>query len=86
MVLGPDQQRLLLHVWLLAAFFPELLPSKILLLLYGEKGSGKTTTVGKLALFMQKMHKRPLLVAADVYRPAAIDQLKILGERLRLGK
>ena len=48
----------------------------------GLQGSGKTTTVGKLARFLEKQHKRPLLVAADVYRPAAIDQLKILGEKL----
>ena len=51
-------------------------------MLVGLQGSGKTTTVGKLARFLEKQHKRPLLVAADVYRPAAIDQLKILGEQL----
>ena len=51
-------------------------------MLVGLQGSGKTTTVGKLARFLEKQHKRPLLVAADVYRPAAIDQLKILGEKL----
>src|SRR5256885_1573206 len=48
----------------------------------GLQGSGKTTTVGKLARYLEKRHRRPLLVAADVYRPAAIDQLKILGEQL----
>jgi signal recognition particle subunit SRP54 len=48
----------------------------------GLQGSGKTTTVGKLARYLEKQHKRPLLVAADVYRPAAIDQLKIIGEKL----
>src|SRR6185295_4819519 len=53
-------------------------------MLVGLQGSGKTTTVGKLAHFLQKQHKRPLLVAADVYRPAAIDQLKIIGEKLDL--
>src|SRR3954471_21216975 len=44
----------------------------------GLQGSGKTTTVGKLARLLEKQHRRPLLVAADVYRPAAIDQLRIL--------
>jgi signal recognition particle subunit SRP54 len=48
----------------------------------GLQGSGKTTTVGKLARHLEKRHRRPLLVAADVYRPAAIEQLKILGEQL----
>jgi signal recognition particle subunit SRP54 len=52
------------------------------IMLVGLQGSGKTTSVGKLAHFLQKQHKRPLLVAADVYRPAAIDQLKIIGEKL----
>src|SRR5919108_3145998 len=53
------------------------------IMMVGLQGSGKTTTVGKLALhLMQRLHKRPLLVAADVYRPAAIDQLKVLGDRL----
>src|SRR5262252_7240668 len=54
------------------------------IMLVGLQGSGKTTTVGKLAHFLQKQHKRPLLVAADVYRPAAIDQLKIIGEKLEM--
>ena len=52
------------------------------IMLVGLQGSGKTTTVGKLAHFLDKRHKRPLLVAADVYRPAAIEQLKIIGEKL----
>jgi signal recognition particle subunit SRP54 len=52
------------------------------IMLVGLQGSGKTTTVGKLARFLEKQHRRPLLVAADVYRPAAIDQLKIIGEKL----
>jgi signal recognition particle subunit SRP54 len=51
-------------------------------MLVGLQGSGKTTTVGKLAHYLEKQHKRPLLVAADVYRPAAIEQLKVIGERL----
>src|SRR3954469_13619812 len=52
------------------------------IMLVGLQGSGKTTTVGKLARWLEKQHKRPLLVAADVYRPAAIDQLQILGKQL----
>ncbi len=52
------------------------------IMMVGLQGSGKTTTVGKLARYLQKQKKRPLLVAADVYRPAAVDQLKVLGEKL----
>jgi signal recognition particle subunit SRP54 len=51
-------------------------------MLVGLQGSGKTTTVGKLARHLEKSHKRPLLVAADVYRPAAIDQLQVIGAQL----
>ncbi|MGH7829414.1 MAG: signal recognition particle protein, partial [Candidatus Binatia bacterium] len=55
------------------------------LILVGLQGSGKTTTLAKLALYLQKEKKRnPYLVSADVYRPAAIDQLKILGRELSL--
>src|SRR3954469_6304470 len=54
------------------------------IMLVGLQGSGKTTTVGKLARYLEKNHKRPLLVAADVYRPAAIEQLKIIGEKLNM--
>ena len=51
-------------------------------MMVGLQGSGKTTTVGKVARYLERKHKKPLLVAADVYRPAAIDQLKIIGGRL----
>ena len=55
------------------------------LMLVGLQGSGKTTTIGKLANFLRKKHaKKPLLVACDVYRPAAIDQLKQLGRELNI--
>ena len=55
------------------------------LMLVGLQGSGKTTTIAKLANFLRKKHsKKPLLVACDVYRPAAIDQLKQLGKELNM--
>jgi len=53
-------------------------------MLVGLQGSGKTTTAGKLALFLRKKGKLPYLVPADVYRPAAIDQLKTLGGQLSI--
>jgi signal recognition particle subunit SRP54 len=52
------------------------------IILAGLQGSGKTTTAGKLARALQKRNKRPLLVAADIYRPAAIEQLETLGRQL----
>src|SRR5881397_1820248 len=54
------------------------------LLLAGLHGSGKTTSCGKLARLLQKQARTPLLVAADVYRPAAMDQLETLGKQLDL--
>ena len=57
--------------------------SPAVILMSGLQGSGKTTFSGKLAnLLKTKRAKRPLLVACDVYRPAAIEQLKVLGEQL----
>src|SRR3954447_14173470 len=55
-------------------------PSSILMA--GLHGSGKTTSSGKLARLLHKQGRAPLLVAADVYRPAAMDQLATLGEQL----
>ena len=52
------------------------------IMLVGLQGAGKTTTAGKLALLLKKQNKRPLLVAADIYRPAAIKQLQVLGGQL----
>ncbi len=52
------------------------------LMLVGLQGSGKTTTAGKLANMLRKENHKPLMVAADVYRPAAITQLQVLGEQL----
>ncbi len=53
-----------------------------IIMLVGLQGSGKTTTAGKLSRLFQHKGKQPLLVAADVYRPAAIKQLQVLGDRL----
>jgi signal recognition particle subunit SRP54 len=53
------------------------------IMMCGLQGSGKTTTVGKLARYLEKTHKKkPMLVAADIYRPAAVEQLKTLGRQL----
>jgi len=56
--------------------------SPIALMLVGLQGSGKTTTAGKLSVFLRKKGRKPFLVPADVYRPAAIDQLNKLGQQL----
>ena len=53
-----------------------------IIMVCGLQGSGKTTLCGKLALNLKKQNKKPLLVACDVYRPAAIDQLKVLGKSI----
>lgn len=52
-----------------------------IILVAGLQGSGKTTFCGKLAVYLKKKGRQPLLVAADIYRPAAIDQLKVLGQQ-----
>ena len=56
-----------------------------LILLVGLQGSGKTTTAGKLARRLKQEQKAPFLVAADVYRPAAVDQLVTLGQQIGVG-
>ena len=56
--------------------------SPAVIMLVGLQGAGKTTMAAKLALHLRKQGRRPLLVAADVYRPAAIDQLQTLGKQL----
>lgn len=56
--------------------------SPTIILMAGLQGSGKTTACGKLAQLLKKEGKRPVLIAADVYRPAAVDQLKTLAERV----
>jgi len=54
------------------------------IIMAGLQGAGKTTTSGKLAKLLQKDNHRPLLVAGDIYRPAAIKQLQVLGEQLKV--
>ena len=54
------------------------------IMLVGLQGAGKTTTAGKLALMLKKRGKKPLLAACDVYRPAAIKQLEVLGEQVEV--
>ena len=54
------------------------------IMLVGLQGAGKTTTAGKLANHLRKNGKKPMLVAGDVYRPAAIKQLQVLGDQLRI--
>lgn len=69
-LLGGDHEPLAIHG-----------PKPLILMLVGLQGSGKTTTAAKLALYLQNLDLKPYLVPADVYRPAAIDQLhKLAGE------
>ncbi|HBN02932.1 MAG TPA: signal recognition particle protein [Bacteroidetes bacterium] len=56
--------------------------SPAIILIAGLQGSGKTTFSGKLASYLKSKGKNPLLVACDVYRPAAINQIKVLGEQV----
>src|SRR5262245_2467326 len=62
----------------------EAKPGPTVLLLVGLQGSGKTTLAAKLALYLRKTGKRPRLVAAQVYRPAAITQIEQLGRQLNI--
>ena len=61
---------------------PFVTPGPTVILMAGLQGSGKTTTCGKLAKHVMTTGKRPLLVAADLKRPAAIDQLQVIGEQV----
>ncbi len=54
------------------------------IMMVGLQGSGKTTTSGKLARLLQSKKRRPYLVPADIYRPAAIEQLQVLGEKINV--
>lgn len=89
--LSPDQQIIKIVneelVKILGAEVSEinLKPSPLIIMLVGLQGSGKTTTSAKLARLLKKTHrKNPLLVPADVYRPAAIEQLKTLARSLEI--
>ena len=57
-------------------------PSPATILLVGLQGSGKTTTTGKLAMWLSKSGRQPLMVSTDVYRPAAIEQLAVIGRSI----
>lgn len=59
-------------------------PGPTIIMLAGLQGSGKTTTAGKLAKYVTAQGKKPLLVAADLQRPAAIDQLEILAQQIKV--
>src|SRR5258707_1602277 len=61
-----------------------LVGSPAVIMMVGLQGSGKTTTSGKLALHLMSRGKRPLLVPCDVYRPAAIDQLRIVAQNVKV--
>ena len=54
------------------------------LLMVGLQGTGKTTTCGKLAAYLKKSGKKPMLAACDIYRPAAIDQLEVVGKSVEV--
>jgi signal recognition particle subunit SRP54 len=64
------------------AMAPKGQPTGVMMV--GLQGSGKTTTCAKLARWLQKQGNRPLLVAADMQRPAAVEQLKVLGEQIQV--
>ena len=55
-----------------------------IIMLVGLQGSGKTTMAGKLANLLRKQGKKPMMVACDIYRPAAIDQLEVIGKQLSI--
>ncbi len=61
-----------------------LVGSPAVIMMVGLQGSGKTTTSGKLALHLKNRGRRPLLVPCDVYRPAAIDQLRIVANNVKV--
>lgn len=55
-----------------------------IIMFVGLQGAGKTTMAGKLALYLKKHNKKPMLIAADIYRPAAIKQLQVLGSQIEV--
>ena len=89
--LNPGQQFVkIVHGEMIRLFGSETAPLNLsaappaAMMLVGLQGSGKTTTAGKLALFLRKQGRTPYLVPADVQRPAAIDQLKILAGQIQV--
>ena len=62
----------------------EIDPKPSSIMMVGLHGAGKTTSSGKLAKWLTKQGRKPMLVAADVYRPAAMDQLETLGKQLEI--
>src|SRR5690606_26748426 len=86
--LSPGQQVVkIVHEELIATLGGEAVPLKkasppLTILMVGLQGSGKTTSAAKLALRLKRDGRRPMLVAADLQRPAAIDQLETLGARI----
>jgi signal recognition particle subunit SRP54 len=88
--LDPSQQVIgIVHQELVELMGPvdhslHLQPGVTVLMLCGLQGSGKTTTCGKLGRLINERGRKPLLVAADLQRPAAIDQLHVIGEQLGL--
>ena len=89
--LNPGQQFVkIVHEEMVRLFGAESVPLNLAaappagLMLVGLQGSGKTTTAGKLALLLRKQGRSPYLVPADVQRPAAIDQLKILAGQIQV--
>src|SRR5260221_1901839 len=59
-------------------------PSPHVILLVGLQGSGKTSTAAKLAVYLRKEGRKPYLIAADTYRPAAVDQIKTLAKQINV--
>jgi signal recognition particle subunit SRP54 len=88
--LTPGQQVIkIVHDELVTTLGGKAVPLKktappLTILMVGLQGSGKTTTAGKLALLLKNQGRKPLLVAADLQRPAAIDQLETLGRRIEV--
>lgn len=88
--LDPSQQLVgIVHRELIKLMGPvdhslHLQPGITVLMLCGLQGSGKTTTCGKLGRLLQQRGRKPLLVAADLQRPAAIEQLRVIGQQLGL--